>query len=68
MVWGAFDFNRLARLAFICGRQTSNNYIATLEEHLLYRKFVGGKDWEFQQDEVPIHTARATQVVQNKTG
>lgn len=61
MVWGAFSFNGVANLAIISGRQKSEDYQRTLEEHLLpYAEDLGGAKFIFQQDNASIHSSNST--------
>lgn len=59
MVWAAFCYNGQVSLTFTSGRQTSQHYTQTLEENLLpFAELLGGPQWEFQQDNASIHTAK----------
>ncbi|GBL87916.1 Transposable element Tc3 transposase [Araneus ventricosus] len=61
MVWAAFGFNGQVGLAFLDGRQNSPKYIETLENHLIpFAENIGGRNWEYQRDNAPIHTSNAT--------
>ncbi|GBM29858.1 Transposable element Tc3 transposase [Araneus ventricosus] len=61
MVWAAFGFNGKVSLAFLDGRQNSPKYIETLENLLmLFAENIGGGNWEYQHNNVPIHTSNAT--------
>ncbi|GBL93121.1 Transposable element Tc3 transposase [Araneus ventricosus] len=61
MVWTAFGFSGQVGLAFLDGRQNSPKYIETLENHLIpFAENIGGRNWEYQHDNAPIHTSNAT--------
>ncbi|GBN93231.1 hypothetical protein AVEN_265260-1 [Araneus ventricosus] len=61
MMWAAFGFNGNVGLAFLNGRQNSPKYIETLENHLMpFAENIGGRNWEYQHDNAPIHTSNAT--------
>ncbi|GBN82775.1 Transposable element Tc3 transposase [Araneus ventricosus] len=61
MVWTAFGFNGKVGLAFLDGRQNSPKYIEILENHLMpFAENIGGRNWEYQHDDAPIHTSNAT--------
>ncbi|GBM03768.1 Transposable element Tc3 transposase [Araneus ventricosus] len=61
MVWAAFSFSGQVRLAFLDGRQNSPKYIETLENHFMpFAENLGGRNWEYQQDDAPIHTSHGT--------
>ncbi|GBM49346.1 Transposable element Tc3 transposase [Araneus ventricosus] len=61
MVWVTFGFNGQVGLAFLDGRQNSPIYIETLENHLMpFAENIGGRNWEYQHDNAPIHTSNAT--------
>ncbi|GBN68697.1 hypothetical protein AVEN_154230-1 [Araneus ventricosus] len=60
MVWAAFGFNGQVGLVFLDGRQNSK-YIETLENQPMpFAENIGGRNWEYQHDNVPIHTSNAT--------
>ncbi|GBL89841.1 Transposable element Tc3 transposase [Araneus ventricosus] len=66
MVWAAFGFNDQVGLAFLDGRQNSPKYIETLENHLMpFAENIGGRNWEYQHDNAPIHTYNATKNYSN---
>lgn len=61
MVWGAFCVYGTSKIVFLEGRQDSNKYIKTLQDHLL--PFVDawyGRDCIFQQDNASIHSSYRT--------
>ncbi|GBN52854.1 Transposable element Tc3 transposase [Araneus ventricosus] len=61
MVCAAFSFNGQMGSAYLHGRQNSPKYIETLENHLMsFAKNIGGRNWEYQHDNAPIHTSNAT--------
>lgn len=61
MVWGAFSFNGTTDIAFLKGRQYSDDYQGTLEAHLLpFGELLGGNKWEYQQDNCSIHVSNST--------
>ncbi|GBM67645.1 Transposable element Tc3 transposase [Araneus ventricosus] len=64
MVWAAFGFNGQVGLAFLGGRQNSPKYIETLENNLMpFAENIGGRNSEYQHDNVPIHTSNATKII-----
>ena len=61
MVWGAFAFNGVFDLAFVSGRQCSEDYQKTLNDFLVPRaRHLVGSDFIFQQDNAPIHASKST--------
>jgi hypothetical protein len=61
MVWAAFGFNGKTQIIFLNGRQKAADYIRVLADHLLpFGGEIGGRSWNFQQDNAPIHTAGLT--------
>jgi hypothetical protein len=61
MVWAAFGFNGKTQIIFLNGRQKAADYIRVLADHLLpFGGEIGGRNWNFQQDNAPIHTAGLT--------
>ncbi|GBL82751.1 hypothetical protein AVEN_106298-1 [Araneus ventricosus] len=56
-VWGAICFNEQMSLAFLCGRQKSENYQETLANHLLP---FGETDWTFREYNASIHASNST--------
>ena len=62
MIWGCFSFAGLGRIDFCNGRMNAAKYITTLERKLLpsAEDMFGedNRDWTFQQDNAPCHTAR----------
>ncbi|GBO35126.1 Transposable element Tc3 transposase [Araneus ventricosus] len=61
MVWTAFGFSGQVALAFLDGRQNSPKYIETLENRLMpFAENIGGRNWEYQHYNAPIHTSNAT--------
>ncbi|GBL97038.1 hypothetical protein AVEN_254088-1 [Araneus ventricosus] len=61
MVWAAFGFSGQVGFAFLGGRQNSPKFIETLENNLMpFAENRGGRNWEYQYDNAPIHTSNAT--------
>lgn len=61
MIWAAFCYNGQVSMTFTSGRQTSQHYTKTLEDNLKpFAELLGGPQWEFQQDNASIHTAKHT--------
>ncbi|GBM34509.1 hypothetical protein AVEN_43170-1 [Araneus ventricosus] len=61
MVWAAFSLNGQEGLAVLDGRQNFPKYIGTLENHLMpFAEKIGGRNWQYQHDDAPIHTSNAT--------
>lgn len=61
MVWAAFGDRGKTPITFLEGRQTATLYQNTLNSHLLpYGHRIGGRQWVFQQDNAPIHSAGTT--------
>ncbi|GBM36209.1 Transposable element Tc3 transposase [Araneus ventricosus] len=61
MVWVAFGFNGQVGLAFLGDRLNFPKYIETLENHLMpFAENIGEQNWEYQHDNVPIHTSNVT--------
>ncbi|GBL97828.1 Transposable element Tc3 transposase [Araneus ventricosus] len=61
MMWVAFGFNGQVGLALLGGRQNSPKYTETLENQLItFAENIGVRNWEYQHDNVPIHTSNAT--------
>ena len=61
MVWGGFSFKATLPLASISTRTTAEMYTDMLEISLVeHAEQLMGQDFMFQQDNAPIHTARAT--------
>lgn len=62
MVWGCFSSAGLGPLVRINGRQTSKDYIETLDDHLIpYLEALDNQDdYLFQDDNAPIHRAKRT--------
>ena len=60
MVWGCYGFGGL-RTAFVSGRMNSADYVEMLAaEFLPFSSDLGGPNWQFQQDNAPIHTSAET--------
>ncbi|GBM84738.1 Transposable element Tc3 transposase [Araneus ventricosus] len=60
MVWTAFGFKGEVGFAFLDGRQNSSKYIETLVNHLMpFSENKGGRNWEYQHDNAPIHTSNS---------
>ena len=58
MIWAAFSSKGKTPIVFLNGRQSSINYINTLNEHLIpFGQSVDENNWIFQQDNASIHTA-----------
>jgi len=61
MVWGAFHANGTSELVFLEGNQCADDYVQTLEDHLLpVIRHQIRRGAIFQQDNASIHTARTT--------
>ncbi|KMQ81987.1 hypothetical protein RF55_24576 [Lasius niger] len=61
MVWGAFSYNGTTDIAFLKGRQCSDDYQKMLEVQLLpFGKLLGGDEWIYQQDNCSIHVSNST--------
>jgi hypothetical protein len=61
MVWAAFGFNGKTQIIFLNGRQKAADYTRVLADHLLpFGEEIGGRNWNFQQDNALIHTAGLT--------
>lgn len=61
MVWAAFSFKGKSPIAFLEGCQNAIAYQTILQQHLLpHGRRLGGRQWVFQQDNAPIHSATST--------
>ena len=61
MIWAAFSYHGKSELRFISTTQKSGDYIYTLSEYMLpFAHLHYGLDFQFQQDNAPIHTSRET--------
>ncbi len=61
MVWAAFGFGGKTAIVFLNGRQNSQDYVRTLEQHLLPQgEQICGPNWIYQQDNASIHTSGFT--------
>ena len=61
MVGVAFCFNGTPDIAFLDGRQTSENFWNVIKSNLLrIGNILGGKNSKFQQDNASIHTSHST--------
>jgi len=60
MVWAAFGHNGKTTNVFLDGLQNATAYQEVLHQHLLHGGRIGGRNWKFQQDNGPLHTARTT--------
>ena len=61
MFWRAFSANGNAELVVMEGRQNTQKYLEVLEANLLpFAEVHHGQDLIFLQDNVTIHTAKAT--------
>ncbi|CAF1454529.1 unnamed protein product [Didymodactylos carnosus] len=60
MIWAAFRPNGTSDICFIDTRLNANGYRKVLENHLVnIGTTFGVDDWLFQQDNAPIHQAKA---------
>ena len=61
MVWGVFTFLKLSTLPRISHRLDAQGYIQLLKDSLLpFLKEFPSRERVFQQDNAPIHSAKAT--------
>ena len=59
MIWAAIGYYGRTELAFLSGRQNSQNYKETLEMYFLpFAERIGGNDWILQQDNCTIHVSK----------
>jgi transposase len=60
IIWAAIGHNGKSDIVFIDKRMNANDYRNLLEDHLdNIKKTIGPKDLIFQQDNAPIHRAKA---------
>ena len=61
MVWGSMSYYGVRSLVRLEGRVDALTYQGVLEDHMLFdTQWLIGEEVVFQQDNVPIHTARST--------
>lgn len=61
MVWGAIGYLKKMPLSFISTRMNAIQYQEMVSPHFpAYGYECAGLDWQFQQDNAPIHVARST--------
>ncbi|POM74977.1 Transposase [Phytophthora palmivora] len=61
MVWAGFSAQGKTKIAFLTGRQNSEDYIYTVSEFLLpYAHLHYGTEFIYQQDGASIHTSKAS--------
>lgn len=60
MVWGGICYNGQTSLAFLDGRQKSEDYQETLRTNLLpFGDVLGGPGWIFQHDNASIYASNS---------
>lgn len=63
MVWGAISYYGTIELQFVSSRMNAMSYKAVLEKAFPEVDTIfGDLEWKFQQDNAPIHTARAVKL------
>ena len=61
MIWAAFGSRGKSEIALIDCTMDSETYQEVLKDHLLpYATHIGGRKWQFQQDNASIHMSHST--------
>lgn len=59
MAWGPFTFNDIMDVAFMKGKQTSNEYIEVLDSHFFkIAEILVGRNFLYEQDNAIFHTKK----------
>jgi transposase len=59
-LWGAFSASGPVGFFLFTGTMDAKRYCEILQSHLLPNASDVGRQWRFQQDNAPVHTAKAT--------
>ncbi|CAF3809193.1 unnamed protein product [Rotaria magnacalcarata] len=60
MIWASFGWGGKSSICFVDGRMNAKGYREVLKKHLIdIGSCMDGSDWIFQQDNAPIHQAKA---------
>jgi transposase len=60
MIWASFGYFGKSEICFIDSRLNAKRYREILKNHLVdIGHLIGGSDWLFQQDNAPVHRAKA---------
>jgi hypothetical protein len=60
MIWASFGYFGKSEICFIDSRLNAKGYCEILKNHLVdIGHSIGGSDWLFQQDNAPVHRAKA---------
>ncbi|CAF2076253.1 unnamed protein product [Rotaria magnacalcarata] len=60
MIWASFGWGGKSSICFVDGRMNAKGYREVLKKHLIdIGRCMDGSDWIFQQDNAPIHQAKA---------
>ena len=63
MIWASFGYFGKSEISFIETRMNAEGYRQVLKEHLVkIGSSIGGSNWLFQQDNAPIHRAKANKL------